>query len=125
MDEYEIVTDQFRGVSLVGRQQSRVAGEVGTSTIPRRTCGFYWLTFHTQHRGSITEAYLEHVVKEGKEIRVRNRQRKLYTKSPWLKMAELQADVVEPHRVRTSGNVRDNGIGATEEAGDHRRSSDP
>ncbi|KAK6261560.1 hypothetical protein QUC31_007376 [Theobroma cacao] len=33
----------------------------------------------------ITGAYLEHVVKEGKEIRVRNRQRKLYTNSPGYK----------------------------------------
>ncbi|KAF2311368.1 hypothetical protein GH714_022105 [Hevea brasiliensis] len=47
-DEYERVTDEFRGVKV-------------------------W--------EMIAEAYLQHVVREGKEIRVRNRQRKLYTNS--------------------------------------------
>ncbi|KAF5476914.1 hypothetical protein F2P56_003604 [Juglans regia] len=51
----------------------------------------YMLTFHKRYRDLIIESYLEHVMKEGKEIGVRNRQRKLYTncsneKSPWYMM---------------------------------------
>ncbi|KAJ6670303.1 BCS1 AAA-TYPE ATPASE [Salix koriyanagi] len=53
MDDYEEVTDVFNGVK-----------------------------FHRSHREIITEKYVEHVLKEGKEIAVRNRQRKLYTNNP-------------------------------------------
>ncbi|MCI04483.1 putative mitochondrial chaperone BCS1-B-like [Trifolium medium] len=46
---------------------------------------FYKLTFHKKYRDTITGSYLDHVMKEGKEIRLRNRQRKLYTNSPGYK----------------------------------------
>ena len=39
----------------------------------------YTLTFHRRHRELITTSYLDHVVKEGKAIAVKNRQRKLHT----------------------------------------------
>ncbi|EXB29789.1 putative mitochondrial chaperone bcs1 [Morus notabilis] len=48
---------------------------------------FYNLTFHKRHREMIMEKYTKHVVKEGMEIRRRNRQRKLYSNcagSSWL-----------------------------------------
>ncbi|KAL3564939.1 hypothetical protein D5086_032985 [Populus alba] len=42
---------------------------------------YYKLTFHKRHRQLILGDYLNHVLKEGNEIKVRNRQRKLYTNS--------------------------------------------
>ncbi|KAK3406757.1 hypothetical protein EUGRSUZ_K02902 [Eucalyptus grandis] len=49
---------------------------------PDQEMRFYRLTFHKKHREVIAESYLKHVIKEGKEIRSRNTQRKLYTNSP-------------------------------------------
>ncbi|CAN1162837.1 AAA-ATPase At3g28580 [Linum perenne] len=40
---------------------------------------YYKLTFHKQHRNLVIGPYLSHVLKEGRAIKVRNRQRKLYT----------------------------------------------
>ncbi|RVW46463.1 AAA-ATPase ASD, mitochondrial [Vitis vinifera] len=40
---------------------------------------YYKLTFHKNHREMIVGSYLNHVMKEGKAIEVRNRQRKLFT----------------------------------------------
>jgi len=82
MDEHERVTDEFRGAK-VWWMSSKVASQTTRSMAyyPEQ----YKLTFHNKYRDVITEAYLEHVVKEGKEIRVRNRQRKLYTNSPGYK----------------------------------------
>ena len=40
---------------------------------------YYTLTFHKRHRELILGRYINHVVKAGQAIKVRNRQRKLYT----------------------------------------------
>ncbi|KAF7135008.1 hypothetical protein RHSIM_Rhsim08G0162700 [Rhododendron simsii] len=81
MDEYEKVTDKFQGAEI-----SWVLGKTG---LPQQPMGsayhseperrFYKLTFHKRYREMIAESYLQHVMKKGKEIRVKNRQRKLYT----------------------------------------------
>ncbi|KAL3573733.1 hypothetical protein D5086_024346 [Populus alba] len=42
---------------------------------------YYTLTFHKRHRNLILGTYLSHVLKEGDAIKVKNRQRKLYTNS--------------------------------------------
>ncbi|KAK8335051.1 hypothetical protein V6Z11_A09G029500 [Gossypium hirsutum] len=42
----------------------------------------YKLTVHKRHRELITQSYISHVMKEGKEIETRNRQRKLYSNNP-------------------------------------------
>ncbi|XP_002511494.2 AAA-ATPase ASD, mitochondrial isoform X1 [Ricinus communis] len=83
MDEYERVTDEFRGVK-VWWVSSKVVSPT-QSMYPQQERRYYKLTFHKKDRELITEAYLQHVVREGKEIRVRNRQRKLYTNSPGYK----------------------------------------
>ncbi|XP_050223767.1 AAA-ATPase ASD, mitochondrial-like [Mercurialis annua] len=80
MDEYERVIDEFRGVK-VWWVSSKVVSP-SQSMYPQHERRYYKLTFHKKDRDMITEAYLQHVVSEGKEIRVRNRQRKLYTNSP-------------------------------------------
>ncbi|CAI0399138.1 unnamed protein product [Linum tenue] len=80
MDDHELVADHFAGVKV-----RWVASKIANPTQPglyhpaqpeRR---FYRLTFHKRHRQLITDEYLPHVVRVGKEIRTRNRQRKLHT----------------------------------------------
>ncbi|XVE57038.1 hypothetical protein DITRI_Ditri04bG0059500 [Diplodiscus trichospermus] len=85
MDEYERVTDEFRGAKVWWVASKVVSPTRGMSYYPEHEKRYYRLTFHKRYREMITGAYLEHVVKEGKEIRVRNRQRKLYTNSPGYK----------------------------------------
>ncbi|KAB1216699.1 putative mitochondrial chaperone BCS1-B [Morella rubra] len=86
MDEYERVNDEFRGVK-VWWVSSKVSSSPtrSMSYYPEQEKRLYKLTFHRKYRDTITESYLDHVVKEGKEIRVKNRQRKLYTNSPGYK----------------------------------------
>lgn len=85
MDEYERVTDEFRGVKVWWVSSKVVSPTRSMSYYPEQEKRYYRLTFHKRYREIITESYLPHVVKEGKEIRVRNRQRKLYTNSPGYK----------------------------------------
>ncbi|KAA8540905.1 hypothetical protein F0562_024957 [Nyssa sinensis] len=51
------------------------------SLYPEPERRFYRLTFHKRYREMITEDYLEHVVTKGKQVKAKNRQRKLYTNS--------------------------------------------
>ncbi|KAL5582426.1 hypothetical protein UlMin_014868 [Ulmus minor] len=80
LDDNEEVTDEFKGVKLWWTSRNVPPRNGSLSFYPssdeRR---LYQLTFHRRHRDLITESYVNHVVKEGKEIAVRNRQRKLYT----------------------------------------------
>ncbi|XVF54229.1 hypothetical protein PTKIN_Ptkin05aG0163700 [Pterospermum kingtungense] len=85
MDEYERVTEEFRGAKVWWVASKVVSPTRSMSYYPEEERRYYRLTFHKRYREMITGAYLEHVVKEGKEIRVRNRQRKLYTNSPGYK----------------------------------------
>jgi SpoVK/Ycf46/Vps4 family AAA+-type ATPase len=80
MDEYERVTDEFEGATvwwvstkIVSQSRSSI------SYYPEPEKRIYTITFHKKHRELITKSYLVHVLSKGKEIRVRNRQRKLYT----------------------------------------------
>lgn len=90
IEESERVTDEYRGVK-VWWTSNKIASPPQRSLTyyPEQEKRFYRLTFHKKHREVIAESYLKHVIKEGKEIRSRNRQRKLYTNSPgykWLSM---------------------------------------
>lgn len=85
MDEYERVTDEFHGVKVWWVSSKVVSPTRSMSYYPEQEKRYYRLTFHKRYREIITGSYLEHVVKEGKEVRVRNRQRKLYTNSPGYK----------------------------------------
>ncbi|KAB1216698.1 putative mitochondrial chaperone BCS1-B [Morella rubra] len=82
MDEYERVTDEFRGIKIRWASTKATTETQPISFLPPPGKRFYKLTFHKKHRETITKSYLDHVLKEGKEIRVRNRQRKLYTNCP-------------------------------------------
>ena len=85
MDEYERVTDDYEGAKVWWVSSKVVAPTRSMSYYPEQEKRFYKLAFHKKYRDLITGAYLEHVMREGKEIRLRNRQRKLYTNSPGYK----------------------------------------
>ncbi|XP_059442741.1 AAA-ATPase At3g28580-like [Corylus avellana] len=79
MDEYERVTDEFEGAKVWWVSTKIVSQSRSMSYYPEPEKRIYTITFHKKHRELITKSYLEHVLSKGKEIRVRNRQRKLYT----------------------------------------------
>ncbi|CAI0453679.1 unnamed protein product [Linum tenue] len=77
VDSSEEIADEFQGIKLwwaCGKTMS----STGSPSLHNKT-RYYRLTFHKQHRDLIIGPYLSHVMKEGKAIKVRNRQRKLYT----------------------------------------------
>ncbi|CAL9153552.1 unnamed protein product, partial [Musa hybrid cultivar] len=83
MDEHEEVTDEFEGAKLWWASVSRSPPSQSISWYPppdsRR---YYRLTFHRRHRDSVVGQYLAHVLREGREVGLRKRQRKLYTNNP-------------------------------------------
>ncbi|KAE9601462.1 putative ATPase, AAA-type, core, AAA-type ATPase domain-containing protein [Lupinus albus] len=85
MDEYERVTDEYKGIKVWWVCSKVMSSTRSMSYYQEQEKRFYKLNFHTKYRDIITGSYLEHVMKEGKEIRLRNRQRKLYTNSPGYK----------------------------------------
>ncbi|KAI4336059.1 hypothetical protein L6164_014635 [Bauhinia variegata] len=79
MNEYERVTDEFEGVTVWWVSSKVVSPASSMSNYPGQEKRLYKLKFHKKYREVVTGSYLEHVIREGKEIRIRNRQRKLYT----------------------------------------------
>ncbi|KAF5479507.1 hypothetical protein F2P56_000319 [Juglans regia] len=80
MDDQEEVADEFEGVKLWWASGKNIIKTPSLSFHPvSDEKRFYRLTFHKRHRDLILRPYLNHVLKEGKAIKVRNRQRKLYT----------------------------------------------
>jgi chaperone BCS1 len=82
MDDFEEVTDEFQGVKLRWASGKHIAKTPSFSFYPATDERMYYtLTFHKRHRNLILGTYLSHVLKEGDAIKVKNRQRKLYTNS--------------------------------------------
>ncbi|GFY87109.1 P-loop containing nucleoside triphosphate hydrolases superfamily protein [Actinidia rufa] len=80
MDDYEEITDEFKGIKLWWASsknipKTQVFSIFGGGEEKR----YYKLRFHRKHRETITKNYLNHVLDEGKAIEVRARQRKLFT----------------------------------------------
>lgn len=83
MDDHEELTDEFEGIKVSWSSNKKVRTTPSFSFFPTsEEKRFYKLTFHRRHRDVITEKYLKHVLKNAKEISVKNRQRKLYTNNP-------------------------------------------
>ncbi|CAL1392075.1 unnamed protein product [Linum trigynum] len=80
MDDYEEVTGVFHDVKVKWSSMKTVRPSQSVSFYPaadeRRSLT---LTVHSRHRELVTSGYIAHVLKEGKAIPSRNRQRKLYT----------------------------------------------
>ncbi|KAK7381322.1 hypothetical protein VNO78_33936 [Psophocarpus tetragonolobus] len=83
MDDHEEVADEFNGVKLwwaSGKHISKSQNTVSFHPISDEK-RYYKLTFHKSNRDVILGTYLNYVLKEGRAIKVKNRQRKLYTNS--------------------------------------------
>ncbi|KAL1291434.1 hypothetical protein AAHE18_20G200700 [Arachis hypogaea] len=83
MDDHEEVCDEFNGVKLWWVSGKNVA-KSQTLSLHNNLADekrYYKLTFHKHHRNMVLGTYLNHVMREGKAVMVRNRQRKLYTNS--------------------------------------------
>ncbi|TXG59032.1 hypothetical protein EZV62_016861 [Acer yangbiense] len=83
MDEYEEVPDEFNGVKVWWVLIKHTTNSQSFSFYPnpdeKRS---FKLSFHKRHRELITGPYIEHVMKEGKAVFLKNRQRKLYSNNP-------------------------------------------
>ncbi|PON93297.1 Spastin [Trema orientale] len=77
MDDYERVTDEFEGITVWWGLRKIPASP--RSNYAEQGKRYYKLTFNKRYREMVTKSYLEHVMRKGKEIRMRNRQRRLYT----------------------------------------------
>ncbi|XP_020213447.1 AAA-ATPase ASD, mitochondrial isoform X1 [Cajanus cajan] len=85
MDDDEEVTDEFQGVKLwwaASKTASNPHAYSFSYYSPPDGKRYFKLTFHKKHRDLVTVSYIKHVLEEGKEIALRNRQRKLYTNNP-------------------------------------------
>lgn len=84
MDDHEEVADEFNGLKLwwaSGKHISKAQSTVSFHHSMSEERRYYKLTFHKRNRDVILGTYLNYVMEEGKAIRVKNRQRKLYTNS--------------------------------------------
>ncbi|KAK1432836.1 hypothetical protein QVD17_09738 [Tagetes erecta] len=75
MDDHEEVSDEFNGVKVYWASRKTVHDTQSQSYEKR----YYKLTFHNRYRQLVLTDYLKHVLKQGKEIKLKNRLRKLYT----------------------------------------------
>ncbi|KAJ7970937.1 AAA-ATPase [Quillaja saponaria] len=80
MDDHEEVADEFKGSKLWWASGKNITKQQTISFQPvTDEKRYYKLTFHKSQRDLIIGTYLNQVLKEGKAIKVKNRQRKLYT----------------------------------------------
>ncbi|KAJ0817055.1 putative AAA+ ATPase domain, ATPase, AAA-type, core, AAA-type ATPase domain-containing protein [Helianthus annuus] len=80
MDDHEEVADDFNGVKVYWSSGKNILKTQSFSFYPTTDeKRYYKLTFHKRHREMILGEYLQHVLKEGRDIKVKNRMRKLYT----------------------------------------------
>ncbi|KDO72429.1 hypothetical protein CISIN_1g011573mg [Citrus sinensis] len=104
MDDHEEVADEFQGIKLWWSSGKHISKSQVFSFYPATDeKRYYKLTFHKRHRDLILGPYLVSVLKEGREIKVRNRMRKLYTNngSNWVHVvfehpATFQTLAMEP-----------------------------
>ncbi|CAL9248256.1 unnamed protein product [Arabidopsis halleri] len=75
LDDNEAVVDVFQGVKVVWSLFVEDKENQSVSKVGR----YLTLSFNNHHREMITETYIDHVLREGKEIALKNRERKLYT----------------------------------------------
>ncbi|CAH0384230.1 unnamed protein product [Bemisia tabaci] len=83
MDDHEEVYDVFQGIRVMWFSCKTTPKNPSVSFYPSETERRYFtLTFHRDHRDTITKSYIPYVLEEGKAIAFKNRQRKLYTNNP-------------------------------------------
>ncbi|KAJ1691893.1 hypothetical protein LUZ63_016048 [Rhynchospora breviuscula] len=81
-DNYEEVTDTFRGVTVWWYASMTLPNSKTISFYSEGERKYYLLTFHKCHRKLVEGEYLDHILREGRDVMTRRRQRKLFTNSP-------------------------------------------
>uniref|UniRef100_A0A8R7UXZ6 AAA+ ATPase domain-containing protein n=1 Tax=Triticum urartu TaxID=4572 RepID=A0A8R7UXZ6_TRIUA len=84
MDDHEVV-DNFRGADIRWNKIKvfpRVTTIITKGPARSEERRMYRLTFHRRHRGLVEDAYLPHVLAEGRDAISRNRHRSLHTNKP-------------------------------------------
>ncbi|KAJ3705278.1 hypothetical protein LUZ61_008983 [Rhynchospora tenuis] len=84
IDDYEEVIDTFRGVRVWWCACMRLPNsQTMISFYPSQDQRkYYRLTFHKHHRKLVEDEYLNHILREGRDVTVRKRIRKLFTNNP-------------------------------------------
>ncbi|XP_006664790.2 LOW QUALITY PROTEIN: AAA-ATPase ASD, mitochondrial-like [Oryza brachyantha] len=78
-----LAVDDHEGVAMWWRKTKALPRANVITWSPRNAeRRSYHLTFHRRHRALVENAYLPHVLAEGRAVTVRNRQRRLFTKNP-------------------------------------------
>ncbi|KAL1200918.1 AAA-ATPase [Cardamine amara subsp. amara] len=81
LDDHEAIEDVFEGVKVVWslnvRENEYQSNTYGNSSSEDRR--YLRLSFDNSHREMITKTYIDHVLREGKEMGLKKRERKLYT----------------------------------------------
>ncbi|KAG4922623.1 hypothetical protein JHK82_051597 [Glycine max] len=82
MDDNEEITETFQGVKVWWVSNKTMNKSQSISFYPSSDeKRFYTLTFHKRHRDLIASSYITHVLEQGKSLKLKNRQLKLYTNS--------------------------------------------
>uniref|UniRef100_A0A0E0MQ39 AAA+ ATPase domain-containing protein n=1 Tax=Oryza punctata TaxID=4537 RepID=A0A0E0MQ39_ORYPU len=98
VDDHEGVADDFRGATMWWRKTKALPHTNVITWSPRNAeRRSYRLTFHRRHRALVENAYLPHVLAEGRAVTVRNRQRRLFTNNPSADWAAYDDDRVWSH----------------------------
>ncbi|CAN7025864.1 hypothetical protein HID58_023784 [Brassica napus] len=79
LDDREAVEDVFNGVNVKWSSHVSKREDHSNASSGSEERRYFTLSFHMKHREMIIESYLDHVLREGRKIEFKNRERKLYT----------------------------------------------
>ncbi|KAJ3674571.1 hypothetical protein LUZ60_005187 [Juncus effusus] len=83
IDDHEEVTDDFEGVKIWWYSAIQRPNSSTISWYPgEEERRYYRISFHRRNRELIESAYLKHVLKQGRDFTISNRQRRLFTNNP-------------------------------------------
>ncbi|KAJ4824910.1 hypothetical protein Tsubulata_007223 [Turnera subulata] len=101
VDAGEQITDSLNGVKVRWESWSIAPKTKCISKYPAPANKYYSITFPMKHKNYVLDQYLKHVVQQGKAIRSKNRQRRLFTNIPsenwWDYTSNLWSHVVFDH----------------------------
>ncbi|BAT83417.1 hypothetical protein LR48_Vigan03g028600 [Vigna angularis] len=84
MDDNEEITEIFQGVKLWwGSHKSTIKTQSFSFYPSADEKRFYTLTFHKRHRDLVSSTYIPHVLEQGKSLKLKNRQLKLFTNNSY------------------------------------------
>ncbi|KAF8084548.1 hypothetical protein N665_0713s0001 [Sinapis alba] len=82
MDDYEEITDDFEGIKVWWQSNKEETRKESFSFYPGADeKRYFMLRFHRRDREVILERYINHVIREGKAIKLKIRERKIYSNS--------------------------------------------